>query len=71
MSNVVAPVTGTVWRVLVAAGDAVAKGDQLVILESMKMEIPVDATEAGTVAKVHVDEGTSVTSGQTLVVIDV
>ena len=51
-------VTGIVWKVEVSVGDTVEKGDVLMILESMKMEIPVEATEAGTVAEllVHAEE---------------
>jgi len=43
MSKVTAPVTGTVWKIQVKVGDSVAEGQPLVILESMKMEIPVEA----------------------------
>jgi acetyl-CoA carboxylase biotin carboxyl carrier protein len=46
-----------VWKVLVSEGDHVDDGDTLVILESMKMEIPVLAEESGTVTKLHVAEG--------------
>jgi acetyl-CoA carboxylase biotin carboxyl carrier protein len=46
-----------VWKVLVSEGDHVDEGDTLVILESMKMEIPILAEENGTVTKLHVAEG--------------
>jgi biotin carboxyl carrier protein len=46
-----------VWKVLVSEGDHVDEGDTLVILESMKMEIPILAEESGTVTKLHVAEG--------------
>jgi biotin carboxyl carrier protein len=59
----------TVWKVVVAAGDAVQPDDVLVILESMKMEIPVLAETAGTVASVSVEEGALVREGDVLVVI--
>lgn len=52
-----AEMVANVWKVLVAAGDSVAEGDTLVILESMKMEIPVIAEVDGTVSKVAVAEG--------------
>lgn len=52
-----AEMVANVWKVLVAEGDSVAEGDTLVILESMKMEIPVIAEVDGTVAKVAVAEG--------------
>jgi acetyl-CoA carboxylase biotin carboxyl carrier protein len=57
VAEVRAEMVANVWRVLVAEGDQVAEGDTLVILESMKMEIPVLAEEAGTVTKLHVAEG--------------
>lgn len=55
-----AEMVANVWKVLVAVGDTVAEGDTLVILESMKMEIPVIAEVGGTVSKVAVGEGTVV-----------
>jgi len=62
-------VSGTVWKVEVAAGAKVAAGDTLVILESMKMEIPVDAPAAGTVLELLVDEKDVVKEGQVLAVL--
>jgi biotin carboxyl carrier protein len=59
-----------VWKVVVAAGDSVSDGDTLVILESMKMEIPVLAEQAGTVSEVAVAEGDVVQEGDVLVVLD-
>jgi biotin carboxyl carrier protein len=59
-----------VWKVVVAVGDVVAAGDTLVILESMKMEIPVLVESAGTVAEVAVSEGDVVQEGDVLVVVD-
>jgi biotin carboxyl carrier protein len=58
-----AEMVANVWKVLVAEGDAVADGDTLVILESMKMEIPVLAEVDGTVSKVAVEEGGLVQEG--------
>ena len=57
MPDVRAPMAGTVLEVLVAPGDAIALGDELLILESMKMEIPVEAEDAGTVATIAVEPG--------------
>ncbi|GAA2722408.1 biotin/lipoyl-binding carrier protein [Actinocorallia aurantiaca] len=57
MAEVRAELVSNVWKVLVAEGAAVAEGDALVILESMKMEIPVLAEEGGTVTRVAVKEG--------------
>lgn len=62
-----AHITGTVWKIEVKQGDAVAEGQVCVILESMKMEMPVEAPAAGTVEKVHVAEGQAVNEGDVLV----
>lgn len=59
----------TVWKVLVQPGDVVEEGQTLVILESMKMEIPVDAPEAGEVMSVGVAEGAAVQEGDVIAVI--
>lgn len=58
-----------VWKVAVRAGDPVAAGDTLVVLESMKMEIPVESPSAGTVSEVRVEEGAVVQEGDVLAVI--
>ena len=68
--EVLAEMVANVWKVLVKEGDEVAEGDTLVILESMKMEIPVEATATGTVAEVSVQEGGVVQEGDTIAVID-
>jgi acetyl-CoA carboxylase biotin carboxyl carrier protein len=68
-SEVRAEMVANVWKVVVAAGDAVADGDTLVILESMKMEIPVLAEGSGTVTEVPVGEGDVVQEGDVLVVV--
>ena len=65
-----AEMVANVWKVLVAEGDAVADGDTLVILESMKMEIPVLAETAGTVSALHVSEGDVVQEGDVIAVIE-
>jgi biotin carboxyl carrier protein len=59
-----------VWKVVVAEGDAVQDGDPLVILESMKMEIPVIAEAAGKVAALRVNEGDVVQEGDVIAVIE-
>ena len=59
-------VTGTVWKIEVKVGDKVAEGDTLMILESMKMEIPVVSTDAGTVVKILVAEEEPVSEGQAI-----
>jgi acetyl-CoA carboxylase biotin carboxyl carrier protein len=68
-SEVRAEMVANVWKVVVAPGEAVAFGDTLVILESMKMEIPVLAEQAGTVSEVAVAEGDVVQEGDVLVVV--
>lgn len=55
-----------VWKILVSPGDVVEEDDTLLILEAMKMEIPVTADDAGTVLEVLVAEGDSVGPGQNL-----
>ena len=64
-----AEMVANVWKVVVAAGDAVEDGDTLVILESMKMEIPVIAETSGTVSTLHVAEGDVVQEGDVIAVI--
>ena len=68
MPNVEAHITGTVWKVECKGGDEVEEGDTLVILESMKMEMPVEAEDDGTVSKIVCEEGQAVSEGDTLVV---
>ena len=68
--EVLAEMVANVWKVLVSAGDNVEEGDTLCILESMKMEIPVEATAAGTVASVNVTEGGVVQEGDVIATIE-
>ena len=62
-TEVRAHITGTVWKIEVKAGDHVDEDDPLVILESMKMELPIEATEPGVIDEVRVHEGQSVDEG--------
>jgi len=64
-----AEMVANVWKVVVAQGDTVGDGDTLVILESMKMEIPVLAESAGTVQELRVNEGDVVQEGDVIAVI--
>jgi len=66
MSEIRAPITGNVWKVLVAEGDAVRVDDVVAILESMKLEIPVEAESAGTVLRVLVSVGDPVTEDDSM-----
>jgi acetyl-CoA carboxylase biotin carboxyl carrier protein len=67
VANVEAHITGTVWKIEVKVGDQIEEGDTVVILESMKMEMPVEAAQAGRVSRVHVSEGQAVDEGDPLV----
>lgn len=69
VNRVESPVVGTVWKIDVAIGESVGEGDVIVILESMKMEIPVEAETAGTIAEILVEEGDAVAEGDSLAVI--
>ena len=70
MSNVVkSPVAGSVWKIRVAEGDQVAIGDEIIVLESMKMEIPVEVEASGTISKIHVAEGEPVDEADALATI--
>jgi acetyl-CoA carboxylase biotin carboxyl carrier protein len=69
VAEVRAEMVANVWKVVAAEGDQVEDGDTLVILESMKMEIPVLAEEAGTLAKLHVTEGDVVQEGDLIATI--
>ena len=70
MANVEAHITGTVWKIEVEVGDTVEEGDTVVILESMKMEMPVEAPASGTVSEIKVKEGQAVNEGAVLVLLD-
>ncbi|HVP28682.1 MAG TPA: biotin/lipoyl-binding carrier protein [Myxococcota bacterium] len=69
-TQVEAQITGSVWKIEVSVGQEVSEGDVLVILESMKMEIPVEAPARGRVAEIRVEEGASVDEGAVLVVLE-
>ena len=70
VADVEAHITGTVWKIEVAVGDKVAEGDTVVILESMKMEMPVEVEDDGKVAEIRCEEGQSVQEGDVLVVLE-
>ena len=65
-SEVTAHITGTVWKIQVKVGDPVAEEQSVVILESMKMEMPVESPAKGTVATIAVSEGQAVEEGDVL-----
>jgi acetyl-CoA carboxylase biotin carboxyl carrier protein len=70
VADVVAEMVANVWKVVVAQGDAVSEGDPLVILESMKMEIPVESPVGGTVRELRVEEGGVVQEGDVIAVVE-
>jgi acetyl-CoA carboxylase biotin carboxyl carrier protein len=67
--NVLSDIAGSVWKIEVKVGDRVSADDTLIVLESMKMEIPVVAPCAGTILSLQVGEGDSIAEGQILGVI--
>jgi acetyl-CoA carboxylase biotin carboxyl carrier protein len=70
LPDVEAHITGTVWKIECEVGQEIAEGDTLVILESMKMEMPVEAEDDGVVKEIKCSEGQSVSEGDTLVVLE-
>jgi len=70
MTDVKSQISGTVWQVLVEVGQDVSEEEDLLILESMKMEIPVSAPQDGKVSEVLVKPGQAIQEGQVLVKLD-
>ena len=71
MADIEAHITGTVWKIEVTVGDDVDEGDTVVILESMKMEMPVEAEDAGRSSRRSTcEEGQAVSEGDILVVLE-
>ena len=70
MTEIKSPTAGSVWKILVKIGDPVSEGDELLILELMKMEIGVEAPHSGTVASIAVDEGAVVAESDLLLTLD-
>ena len=68
--DVKAHITGVVFQITSQVGDSLAAGDPVIVLESMKMEIPVEAPRAGTVKEIKVAEGQTVQEGDTVAVLD-
>jgi acetyl-CoA carboxylase biotin carboxyl carrier protein len=68
--EVEAHITGTVWKIECQVGDTIDEGDTVVILESMKMEMPVEAEDSGVVREILCEEGQAVHEGDTLVVLE-
>ena len=70
MTEVKAELVGNLWKIVVAVGQAVEEDDTLMVLESMKMEIPITTPTSGTVTQILVAEGEVVQEGQTVAIID-
>ena len=70
MPDIEAHITGTVWKIECEVGDEINEGDTVVILESMKMEMPVEAEDSGVVKEILCEEGQAVNEGDTLVVLE-
>lgn len=70
MTEIKSEISGSVWKIEVDVGDQVAEDDILVILESMKMEIPLMSTADGKVKEIKVEEGDTVTEGTVVVVVE-
>ena len=68
--NIVSEVTGKVWKIRVSVGDQVKESDEVLIVESMKMEIPVSSPENGRILQLLVKEGDSIEDGQVVAVLE-
>ncbi|MFC4023034.1 acetyl-CoA carboxylase biotin carboxyl carrier protein subunit [Oceanobacillus longus] len=70
MQEVKASMAGSVWKIVLNIGDSVEEGQDIVILESMKMEIPIAAEAAGTVKELKVAEGDFVNEGDIIAIVE-
>lgn len=68
--EVLAEMVANVWKIVVNPGDPIEEGDVICILESMKMEIPVEATASGTISEIGVSEGGVVQEGDVIATIE-
>lgn len=69
-TNVEAHITGTVWKIVKQVGDQVGENEEIMILESMKMEMPVESPTSGTLKELKVAEGDSVMEGDVVAVLE-
>lgn len=69
MAELLSPIDGKVWKIMVAKGQKVEMDDEVIILEALKMETPVYSEDAGTIIELRVKEGDSVSEGDVLAVI--
>ena len=70
MKQIAANMAGNVWKILVQVGDQVEEGQEVTILESMKMEIPIEAEDRGKVKEIKVNEGDFVNEGDVLIILE-
>lgn len=70
MNEIKASMAGSVWKLVASQGDQVNDGDDIAILESMKMEIPIPAESSGTVKEIKVSEGDFVNEGDVIAIIE-
>ncbi len=70
MAIIQSNMAGSVWKILVTEGDTVAEGQDVVILESMKMEIPIAAEVSGVVKEIKINEGDFVNEEDELIVVE-
>jgi len=70
MTEILSPITGSVWKILVQAGSQINEGDTIVILESMKMEIRVKSPHNGKVIEIRVKEGDSIMEDDIIAIIE-
>ncbi|MDR2443512.1 MAG: biotin/lipoyl-binding carrier protein [Deltaproteobacteria bacterium] len=70
MTDIVAPMSGNIWKILVKEGDKVSEDDEIIIMEAMKMEIPVTATVDGVLKSLKVQEGDPVEANDSLAEIE-
>ena len=70
MPDILAPITGLIWKIRVEHGDEVAVEQVVVVIESMKLEIPVESEHAGVVVRIAVAEGDAVNEGDVLIELD-
>lgn len=68
--KVLAPITGTIWKIVTSIDAEHGEEDTVIIMESMKMEMPVEAGRSGKIKEIHVKEGQPVTEGQLLFVVE-
>jgi acetyl-CoA carboxylase biotin carboxyl carrier protein len=70
MADILAPMSGNIWKIIINEGDSVQADDELIIMEAMKMEIPVTAPSDGKVKALNVKEGDSVEADAVLIVLE-